>query len=313
MFLKFDVYDNSQALLGNTSVSLDFNAHMWSISDDKTGAWKHVAAARSGKFDVKDWGVIWMWDKSRNIVIIHDSPKSGNDASSTTGTARLYDPVDGNLKDAIAKWTQELSGAAKVSIVLHKPLPLDRQSYIQRLNLLFPAPYLSINNDLLTNKLRKDDPAVTSSPGKYTSCGSLPGFITQQVALSKGLKGNQYNEWVKKNSLNGTNRVRDMGLRLGCWIESAPDKKPKPGDIYALLDRGATDKKSAGISHVGVFEREVGTKWSTFDLGQSGGFDGAKNLRDYKAATCELWGETNQGGGYRTVAGWVDLEGYFRA
>src|SRR5215470_6495116 len=131
MFLNFDVYDSKDTLVGNTALSLDFNAHMWAISEDKTGAWKRVATARSGKFDVKDWGVIWMWDKSRNIVIIHDSPKGGNDLHITNGTARLYDPVDSSLKDSIAKWKMELSGAAKVSMVLHKPLPLNRQAYIE--------------------------------------------------------------------------------------------------------------------------------------------------------------------------------------
>jgi hypothetical protein len=313
MFLKFEICDNKGQLIGNTAVTLDWNTHKWSVTDDKAGAWKRVANKKLGKFDAKEWGVIWMWDESKNIVIVHDSPKSSADTNALSGTFRLYDPADSTLKDSVAKWTLDVGPAGKVSMVMHKPLPFTRNAYIQRLNMLFPATYKSLNNDLLTNKLRKEDKAVVNSPGKYTSCGSLPGFITQQVALSKGLKGPKYDEWVKKNSLNGTNRVRDMGLKLGCWVESAPEKKPKPGDIYALLDRGTSDKKVSGISHVGVFECEIGNKWSTFDLGQSGGFDGSKNLRDYKSATCELWGETNQGGGYRVVAGWVDLERYFNA
>lgn len=313
MFLRFDVYDNRNQIVGNTALSLDWKAHMWAVNDDKGGAWKRVASVRSGKFEVKEWGVMWLWDKARNIAIVHDSPKSGLDTNSLSGTARLYDPIDGGLKDAIAKWTLDPGSAGKVSMVLHKPLPFSRIAYLQRLNMLFPAPYLSLNNDLLTNKLRKDDPAVLKSPGKYTTCGSLPGFISQQVALSKGLKGQKYTDWMKKNSLNGTNRVRELGSTLGCWVESDPKKKPKPGDIYALLDRGATDKKISGISHVGVFECEIGSNWRTLDLGQAGGFDGSKNTRDYRSATCELSGESNQGGGYRTIAGWVDLEKYFNA
>lgn len=312
MFIKFDVCDNQNKVLGTTALTLDWNAHMWAVTEDKSGAWKRVAAKRSGKFEFKDWGVMWMWDQSRNIAIVHDSPKNANDSTKTKGTARLYDPVDQSLKDAHSQWKQELSNAVKVSLVMHKPLPLTRSAFIERLNMLFPAPYLSINNDLLTSKLRKDDPKVAATPN-YTTCGSLPGFVSGQVALAKGKKGQKYTDWMKKNSLNGTNRVRDLGTALGCWVESAPDKKPKPGDIYVLLDRNKTNKKVDGVSHVGVFECEMGKLWRTLDLGQAGGFDGSKNTREYKAATCELWGENNQGGGYRTVAGWVDLERYFSA
>ena len=67
MFLKFEVFDSNQKAVGNTSVSFDWKAHMWAVNEDKAGAWKRIAAVRSGKFEVKDWGVMWMWDKARNI------------------------------------------------------------------------------------------------------------------------------------------------------------------------------------------------------------------------------------------------------
>lgn len=310
MFLKFDVMNGNKSSLGKAGVMLDWKANQWVVNDDKSGAWKKLAASRSGKFEVKDWGVMWMWDKDRNFAILHKPPMSANDSGTMNGTARLYDPVDGTLKDSWIDWNVELTNAAKVSIVLNKPMPLTRTAMIERLNMLFPAPYLSLNNDLLTSKLRKDDPKVLASPGKYTSCGSLPGFVSGQVALGKGKKGQKFNDWMKTNSLNGTNRVRDIGIALNCWVEAAPDKKPKPGDVYALLDRGLTNKRLDGIAHVGVFECELGSSWRTFDLGQAGGFDGSKNTREYKPATCELYGETNQGGGFRVVAGWVDLDKY---
>ena len=311
MYLNFEVRDGSNKSLGETSLVFDWRTHVWAIREDKTGVWKRVASVRSGKFEFKEWGVMWMNDNARTVAIVHDSPKGENDAVTFSGLARLFDPVDAALKDTHAAWKLEMGSAGKVSMVMNKPLPFSRNAYIQRLNLLFPAPYLSTNYDLLADSLRKDDPKVLKSPGKYTTCGSLPGFISKQVALSKGMKGPKFNQWMTKYSLNGTNRVRDMGLKLGCWVESAPDKKPKPGDIYVLLDRGKTDKKTDGVSHVGVFECEIGTSWRTFDLGQGGGFEGSKNTRLYKPETCELYGESNQGGGFRTVAGWVDLERYF--
>lgn len=312
MYLRFEVNDDQAKSIGSTKLALDFRSHMWSVAEDKAGAWKRVSSGKLGKFEVKEWGVMWLWDKARNIAILYDTPKSGTDLTAVSGQARLYAPVDDGLKDSIINWTLDPGSAGKASMVMHSPLPFDRAAYIKRLNLLFPAPYGTLNNDLLTDSLRKDDPKVLSSPGKYTTCGSLPGFISKQVALSKGLKGDAFTRWVETYSLNGTWRVREIGVKLGCWVESAPDKRPKPGDIYALLDHGKTNKKNDGISHVGVFEREVGSNWSTFDLGQAGGFDGAKNTRDFKPASCELWGESNQGGGYRTVAGWVDLERYFK-
>jgi hypothetical protein len=261
---------------------------------------------------VKEWGVMWMLAKTKNIAIVYDSPTNAVDFKTLKGSARVYEPDHSEFQDAIIKWTLDPGSSGKVQMIMHNPAPLSRNAYVQRINMLFPAPYMSLNNDLLTNKLRKTDPAVLKSPGKYTSCGSLPGFVSQQVALSKGLKKQAYTDWMKKNSLNGTNRVRDLGKQLGCWIESKPGLLPKSGDVYVLLDRGKTDKANDGISHVGVVESPSANSWTTMDLGQSGGFDGLKNTREYKSGTCELYGESNQGGGYRTVGGWVDLEGYFK-
>ena len=312
MFVKFDIFNNKKQFVGTSAVSFDWKAHAWLVTEDKTGAWNNVAANRSGKFELKDWSVIWMWDQLKNIAIIWDPPKNGTDLTALKGSARLYDPLNSSsFKDAIANWTIDPGSAGKVSMVMHVPLPFTRNAYVQRVDMLMPAPYMSLNNDLLTNKLRKTDKVVAATP-HYTTCGSLPGFVTQQVALSKGLKGQAVTDWVNKFSLNGTNRVRSLGNQYHCWEESAPNKRPKPGDIYALLDRDKTDKANAGISHVGMIADASGSNWTTMDLGQGGGFDGCKNTRPYKADTCEIWGENNQGGGYRTVAGWVDLEKYFK-
>jgi hypothetical protein len=314
MFFKFDIFNNQQRLLGSSAVSLDWRSNVWLLTDDKNGVWKRIAEAKSGKFELQKWGVLWMWDKMdkiRNIAIVWDTPKSGTDFSSLKGSARLFQPVDSSLKDCIIKWTLDLGKTSKAIAIYNSPLPFARSAYIQRLNWLMPAPYMSLNYDIIAHSLRKGDKGVTEG---YTTCGSLPGFIGRQVASSKGLKGHAFDNWVNKYGLEGTFKVRDMANQLGCWKESKPNgEPPKPGDIYCLLDRGKTDKKVDGISHVGVIEDASGKNWKTIDLGQHGGFDGDKNNREYKPGTCELWGENNQGGGYRTVAGWLDLEGYFRA
>ena len=51
---------------------------------------------------------------------------------------------------------------------------------------------------------------------------------------------------MTKYSLDGTNRVRDIGLATAAGSNHGSGKKPKPGDIYALLNHGVTDKKTAG-------------------------------------------------------------------
>jgi hypothetical protein len=310
MLIKFGVDDSSTPMTW-PALTLNWAAKTWQLSDDKKDAWKQVTAAKKGRFEYKDWGVLWLFDSNnKNIVIVHNSPSRAMDYDTMTGTARLYD-VEPNMKDTILRWALDVGADSKFFAIARSPLPFTRVSYIERLRWLMPAPYGSSNNDLLTDKLRKDDPKVTGAAGKYTSCGSLPGFVSKQVAASKRLKGTAFDNWMTKYSLNGTNRVRDLGMALGCWVESSSDKKPKPGDIYALLNHGASNKKTDGISHVGVFDSVQGTKWKTLDLGQHGGFDGDINLREYKPTTTELYGESNQGGGFRVLAGWVDLEKYF--
>lgn len=309
MLIKFEVDQNTNQTMW-PSLTLNWASKTWQLNDDKSGAWPRITSAKKGKFEYKDWGVLWLFDGAKNIVIVHNPPSRAMDYDTMTGTARLYD-VEPAMKDTILRWALDLGSDSKYFAIVRSPLPFTRLAYIERLRWLMPAPYLSSNNDLLTDKLRKDDPKVKGTAGKYTSCGSLPGFVSKQVASSKGLKGKAFENWMTKYSLNGTNKVRDLGMAHGCWVEASSDKKPKPGDIYALLNHGATNKKTDGISHVGVFDSVQGAKWKTLDLGQHGGFDGDINFREYKASTTELYGESNQGGGFRVLAGWVDLEKYF--
>ena len=309
MLIKFDVENDYNQTMW-PALTLNWGSKTWQLTNDKAGAWKRVTGAKTGKFEYKDWGVLWLFDGIKNIVIVHNPPSRAMDYDTMTGTARLYD-VEPTMKDTILRWALDVGTDSKYFAIAKSPLPLSRAAYIERLRWLMPAPYMSSNNDLLTDKLRKDDPKVKGAAGKYTSCGSLPGFVSKQVASSKGLKGTAFNNWMTKFSLNGTNRVRDLGITLGCWVEASSEKKPKPGDIYALLNHGATDKRADGISHVGVFDSVQGSQWKTLDLGQHGGFDGDINLREYKPGSTELYGESNQGGGFRVLAGWVDLEKYF--
>jgi hypothetical protein len=304
MLLKFDVIDSTQTLVGKTAINLDWKRHQWSVGEDKAHAWNHVSASRSGTFDFKDWDVIWLWDKARNVAIIWDAPKNATDYSTKNGQARLYDPADPNYKDNVINWTIDVpaSAAAAARATYLATLPL-RPRLMAILRDVLPCTY----ND---EKYKRIAPGLTKQGGNYTTCGSLPGFVSSELGgrpLGKG-----WDTYMKTRSLNGTNIVREKGIKYGAWVQGDPGKRPKPGDIYALLNWEKTDRLKDGISHVGVIIDSTGETWKTADMGQGTGYDGKIDTpRSYKPGTSELWGESNQGGGYRYLAGWIDIEKYF--
>ncbi len=119
--------------------------------------------------------------------------------------------------------------------------------------------------------------------------------------------------YMNKYSLNGTNLIRSRGIQHNCWREWSLGDRPQPGDLYGLLELNKHDRKRDGFCHVGVIQESSGDVWKTMDLGAKSGFDGAKDsVRPYNANTGELWGEDNQGGGYRVLAGWVDVDAYLK-
>jgi hypothetical protein len=304
MHLKVEVFNNKQVLAGNAIINLDWKTHRWSLGEDKLNAWTHITTAKTGTFDFKDWDVLWLWDKARNIAIVWNAPKAALDFSNKNGQARLYDPVDPNYKDGIVNWSIDIpastEAAARAAFLATLPL---RPRLMAILREVLPCTYDDKN-------YKKIAPGLTKQGGNYTTCGSLPGFVTSE--LGGRPRGKGWDAYMRVRSLNGTNIVRDKGIQYGAWVEGGGSKRPKPGDIYALLNWEKTDRLKDGISHVGVIIDSTGDTWRTADMGQGTGYDGKIDTpRSYKSATGELWGESNQGGGYRYLAGWVDIEKYF--
>jgi hypothetical protein len=98
-------------------MTLNFLEKTWSIrpSPDYATplAWSgglDAQFSRSGKFEVKDNGVLWIWDdwsgSRRNILIIRDAPTIEDDSSKTSGTVRIYDPPDRSYKDLEFPWAR---------------------------------------------------------------------------------------------------------------------------------------------------------------------------------------------------------------
>lgn len=160
---------------------------------------------------------------------------------------------------------------------------------------VLPSSYGQQKFTKLTFGLTKDNPNVT--PG-YTTCGSLPMYIARML---------------KDNVLGGTNGLRTGGIKKNAWVVADGVKRPRPGDLYALLNKGENDKMNGGIAHVGVIIDAAGDQWKTADAGQGDGWAADYVTRQYDEATGMLSGEILNAGGARpprVLAGWIDLDVY---
>jgi hypothetical protein len=304
MHLQLEVFDTNGRFRGYAEMNMDWNTKNWQIVDDKALVWNRVGFSKGGSFELKPWGVIWIWDRSRNTVIFWDAPTGETDNLHRSGEARIFDPQDHSLKDGKIRWKIDLTknvAASPGSNAASTPL---RAKLLKVLREVLPCSYMDKNYVRITGGLKKQG-------GGYTTCGSLPGFVTSELGAGDPTKP-QWMTYMNTYSLNGTNIVRTKGIKYNAWEWGGKGKRPKPGDIYVLLDHGKTNRETDGVSHVGVIIDSTGDIWKTADLGQGDGYQGKIDvIRPYKAASDELFGETNQGGGYRTLAGWVDIDRYF--
>ena len=307
MYLQLEVFDNRNMFRGNAGISINWTQKTWQVLEDKSSVWNRLCNSKNGKFEYRSNDVIWLWDQLRNPVIFWTPPKHGTDYSRSAGEARIYDPKDSALKEGRIKWKIDMTkklGAAVAAMANNSALSPLRVKLLQRLREVLPCSYGDKNYNLIA-------PGLTKQGGGYTTCGSLPGFVTSFLGAGDPHKP-EWKTYMQRRSLNGTNAVRIKGLQYDSWVWGGEGKRPKPGDVYALLNNGKTDRKLEGISHVGVIMDSSGDVWKTADMGQGDGWSGKMDvIRPYKSASDELFGETIQGGGYRTLAGWVDIDKYF--
>lgn len=231
------------------------------------------------------------------------------------GQFLAYDPV-GGVQDAgypvdLSEWPAGLGGGSTAgpssedsgtsgTSETSAPSGTDRLSERRKklIDELLPAVVPSAYPDQkfmkLTFGLTKDNPNV--KPG-YTTCGSMPQYVTYYLGLK---------------SISGTYAVRTLSQGKG-WVEAGGDVRPKPGDIYALLDQDATDRANGGISHVGVIVDASTDEWKTADSGQGDGWAAAYVTRQYDPEAGTLSGEivgTTGPRPARVIAGWIDLDAF---
>jgi hypothetical protein len=323
MLLNFNVHDQMRRqCFGTARVRLDWGKKTWEIQDDPQAAWSRVSVARTGLF-VAEGAAVKLFDGyMRDMAVLFDGPRAAMDLGAQAGKGSVS--AAGDRQGAAVTWTQE-PGTAQ-SAAADAALSGRRQRLLARLRELLPCSLDDLTQkDPRTNLPKWDVVSMGCRKFSGTSCGSLPGFVSMFLGADPLKNGRPsglaaHKAYMGTRSLSGTPAVRTKGLKYGGWVEAGNDRRPKPGDIYALLDRDGqglplTDKKNSGIGHVGVILDATGDRWFTADLGQGHGFDGKIDVeRAYRKADGMLWGEVKQGGidPYRVVAGWVDIDEYFK-
>jgi len=343
MILDMTVNDPRNGRRSSSRLALDWVKKEWSIPQGGQPGWSGVGFSTKGPFELKPWGVMWLWDqppgqKKRNTVILWNPPASDADHLHFTGQARIFDPKDPAFKDGRISWTVDLAAKApnppklapiraKIKQLCEEALPAEIDT------LLIPgsAQMLKISTSMFP-----------SIPG-FTNCGDFPGYIARKlngdVKVKAAVKGiypdpqniGQFKEQSPILEIGGNiiameDFAKEIDKRamadpkykdLKAWIPNDGIARPKTGDFYVLH---VSDAKLAKFSHVGVIIDASGDKWITADSGQgkedpnpdkakkkyAKGMGAGFRYRNYDKGW--LTGEPTQGPEKRYLKGWVNVD-----
>lgn len=126
-------------------------------------------------------------------------------------------------------------------------------------------------------------------PKGMTTCGYLPCYVGKRFGDPRGI------------TQCGLEQARKNAIAEGSWVKAGGDARPKPGDIFLVVDRNDVPL------HVGIYiGMNADGTWRTADAGQgSHEAQEAKYLsRTYDPANVTL----SSLAGPRKLAGWVDLD-----
>lgn len=324
MFLNLAVVDKRNQNRGSVRLELDFQAQAWSIPAAQQQAWAGVGFSNppKGSFELKDWGVMWLWDQrpgEHNTLIIWKPPVAEDDSSHPKGQARIYDPKDASFKDAVIDWSVEAAPKPTLSPVRQRVKDIIRGipfNYFPPAKENFPNPPPNAKT------YPKPDYAKET---KVTNCGEFPGWIAKHMgganlpadtfmkfhdkwgdyALTAPMIG--WDAWAKKLE----NARKAPG---SIWVPYSKGLKPQPGDIYILLK---ADK--VNFAHVGIIFECDRNPWTTADCGQGDGFGGCYQRRTFDEATGSLTlllpGPPPKyklpDAGLRYLKGWVNIDNLF--
>jgi hypothetical protein len=342
MILNMTVHDPRSGRRNASRLQLDWDRKEWSVPAAQQQGWSGIGFSSKGAFELKSWGVMWLWDqapgqKKRNTVIVWNPPTSEADALRLSGQARIYDPKDPAFKDARINWTVDLAARAAT------PKLARIRTEVKRLcEEILPA---QIDTFLIpgSEKMRQISSSMFPAIPGFTNCGDFPGYIARKLngdikvkAAVPGIYPDPKNpgKYVKKSpileisgsiiAMEGFAQAIDRiamadpkykGLRA--WIPNDGIARPQTGDFYVLHKSAAKD---SDFSHVGVIIDASGDKWITADSGQgqedpnpkkeekkyAKGMGAGFRYRNYKDGW--LTGEPTQGPEKRYLRGWVNID-----
>jgi len=170
------------SLSRNCSVTLDFTTHRWTV-DNWRGWPAALNFAPNGTFEVRDNGVIWIWEQKagetkRNTLILRDAPTSGSDTAHISGTTVIFDPPKREYKGVEFRW--RLAEAAPTPKETAKAMVEDFRKRLGRGT--FPNLRRDLVADSLMNRIETPESldqaqSSTCGPAAFMYC-----FLTKDVA-----------------------------------------------------------------------------------------------------------------------------------
>ena len=145
----------------NCHVKLDFATKKWRCGPDTDfrGGWPAgLRLSTDGTFELKDNGVIWLWDgadqQRRNTLILRDAPTSETDKAHDSGTARFFDPPSADLKDVVFPWIVAVEPPADAApqfrmVIVDRGAPADAGfgKWLKSLDTALLGAQLSMSSD----------------------------------------------------------------------------------------------------------------------------------------------------------------------
>jgi hypothetical protein len=268
MFMELTVSDSNRGNSRWVQLDLDFESKQWSVEEGS--AFRHIAFANTGYFEIKPSGEMWLCDHNtrleNNTLIIQKAPQSEADSlwlvRSRSGQGLIKEPINPRFTNGQISWNIPSLAAIRWRI-----LDLCR-------GILPPVgKFLTPGQDPMTRISAATHPGI---PGE-TNCYAFPGWIAKQLGSTATA---MIFDWLPDPKAGGALKKQKVTLSLSkgilllekfardpaidAWVPFTGKNRPQPGDFYVLL----SDAKKPDIAHVGVIIDAVGDVWRTADSGQ---------------------------------------------
>ena len=301
---------NENGVHQSVSCQLDFGQQTWHVPSP-AGPWRDILGPLQGSFQIRDNGVMWIWDgspknpNSKNTLILHAAPRGLSDVVHRSGQGRIYDPHNSTLKDHFFTWK-----------VTRRDPPVNAAKKL--------TPIRKLIMDVCDAKLPKGTPFnyFAGSPkndgANVTNCNIFVGLILQYLQsdrrkMLKKIAGEPFASPRFEWNLYAAKLDKERKPAQSTWIEFTPGAFPKTGDIYQLKAAKDSEKnknlKAGMTQHIGIIESTSPNLWKTIDGGQKAK-DGEPSYACKRINRKYLQNGVIEGefGEAAIVKGWVDVD-----